>query len=295
MLSTSSRSSSAALHAVTPALFVLLWSSGFIASKLGLFYTQPFTLLLLRFGLTAAVMLAITLALRVPWPRSWTQVGHVAVVGVLLHAFYLGGCYVAMAADIPAAIVALIVGLQPLLTATAAGPLLGERVSPHQWLGLILGFVGVTLVLWNKLGVDVETVWGAGFALLGLVAITVATLYQKRYCGTIDTRIGAVIQYGAAGLFTAVVVAVTGVGEVVWSGTFLLSLAYLVFGLSVGAVSLLMWLIRRGAAAPVASLFYLVPPAVAVESYIVLGETLDPLAILGMGIAVIGVALVLRR
>jgi drug/metabolite transporter (DMT)-like permease len=292
---TSSAPSSHLWQAATPGLFVFLWSTGFIFSKLGLFYAQPFTLLLLRFAVTTALMLVIALALRAPWPGSWSQVAHTAVVGVLLHALYLGGSYVAIAAGIPAGIAALIVGLQPLLTATVVGPLLGERVSARQWLGLVLGFTGVALVLWNKLDGDLGTLWGFAFAIVALVAITIATVYQKRYCGAMDMRSGAVIQYAAAGLFTAAVVAVIGAGEVAWTGEFLLALVWLVLALSVGAISLLMWLIRRGAAARVASLFYLVPPAVAVESYLIFGETLGLLALLGMALAVIGVALVMRR
>ena len=295
MSNTPSTPSSISWQAATPGLFVLLWSTGFIFAKLGLFYAGPFTFLLLRFIAVTVLMLAVALAMRAPWPASWAQAGHIAVVGILLHALYLGGTYAAIAAGIPAGIVALIVGLQPLLTAAAVGPLLGERVSPRQWLGLVLGFTGVALVLWNKLGGDIGSLWGFGFSLLSLIGITVATMYQKRYCGAMDMRSGAVIQYAAAGLFTGAVVVAVGVGDVNWAPEFLISLFWLVVGLSVGAISLLMWLIRRGAASRVASLFYLVPPAVAVESYLIFGETLGPLALLGMAIAVVGVALVIRR
>ncbi|WP_119461440.1 DMT family transporter [Rhodospirillaceae bacterium SYSU D60014] len=295
MSSTSSAPLGISWQAVTPGLFVFLWSTGFIFAKLGLLYAAPLTFLLLRFVAVTVLMLGVTLAMRAPWPSSWTQIGHIAVVGVLLHALYLGGNYVAMAMGIPAGIAALIAGLQPLLTATVVGPFLGERVSPRQWLGLVLGFTGVALVLWNKLGIDVGTLWGFGFALLSLVGITAATMYQKRYCGAMDMRSGAVIQYAAASLFTATAVAAVGAGEVAWTPEFLFSLSWLVIALSIGAISLLTWLIRRGAASRVASLFYLVPPAVAIESYLIFGETLGPLALLGMAIAVVGVALVIRR
>jgi len=164
-----------AWQSLAPGLFVLLWASGFVVGKLGLPYARPFTILLLRFAIATVFMVAVSFLTRANWPKTRIQAFHVAVVGVLLQAVYLGGCYVAMAEGIPAGVTALIVGLQPLLTATLVGPLLTERVSPRQWLGLAIGFAGVTLVLWNKLHFDSLHLGGILYAFGGLLGITAAT------------------------------------------------------------------------------------------------------------------------
>jgi drug/metabolite transporter (DMT)-like permease len=278
-----------------PALFVLLWATGFFIGKLGLPYAPPFTILLLRFVAASVMMIGASLVLRAPWPRNPRQAAHVAVVGVLLQTVYLGGCYAAMAAGLPAGVTALVVGLQPLLTATIVGPWLGEHVSPRQWLGLALGFAGVALVLWNKLDFAGLELRGLFFALAGLVGITGATLYQKRFCGAVDLTAGAAIQYTAAALVTLPIAASLGYGPVHWTATFIFSILWLTLALSIGAITLLLWLIRRGAAAKVASLFYLTPPAVALGSYFLFRETLPAPALFGMGMTAVGVALVNRR
>ena len=279
---------------LVPAGFVVLWSTGFFIGKLGLAFAPPFTILFLRFALAALLMAAAALPLRSAWPRSPRQGFHLAVVGVLLQTVYLGGCYAAMAAGLPAGITALIVGLQPILIATVVGPLLGERVGPKHWLGLALGFLGVALVLWDKLDIAGLESWGMLFALGGLLGITAATLYQKRFCGVGDLVTGTAIQYAAAALTTLPIVLVLGWGPVRWTGSFIFSMAWLTLALSIGAVTLLLWLIRRGAASKVASLFYLTPPAAALGSYLLLGETLAAPALLGMALTAVGVALVNR-
>ena len=239
-------------------------------------------------------MLAISLATGARWPKTGRQAFHAAVVGVLLQGVYLGGCYLAIAEGIPAGVTAIIVGLQPILTATIVGPLLGERVSPRQWLGLAIGFAGVTLVLWNKLHFDSLHLAGIAYAVGGLLGITAATIYQKRFCGAIDLRTGAAIQYGAATIAILPVALAFGLGEVQWTGTFIFSMAWLVLVLSTGAFTLLLWLIRKGAASKVASLFYLTPPVAALGGYLIFGETLALPALAGMGLAAFGVALVNR-
>ncbi len=281
-------------QAAIPGVFVLLWSLGFVFAKLGIRYAEPFTFLLLRFSSVAVLMAGVALVTRAPWPRSAAEVGHIAVVGLFLHAIYLGGTYAAIALGVSAGVASLIVGLQPLLTATLAGRLLGERVGARQWLGLLLGFAGVVLVLWEKLGVGEGALLGYGFSLLSLLGITIATLYQKRFCADMDMRSGAVIQYAAATLATGAVAFGFERVEVRWTPELILALAGLVLLLSVGAISLLNWLIRHGAASRVASLFYLVPPLVALEAAILFGERLGMPALLGMGIAVAGVALAIR-
>jgi drug/metabolite transporter (DMT)-like permease len=282
-------------QAATPALFVFLWSTGFIFAKMGLPYAEAFTFLAWRFAIVTALMLAVALATRAPWPASLTMAGHIAVVGVLMHGTYLGGTFAAIGAGVSAGVAALIVGLQPLLTATVVGPFLGERVSLRQWLGLLLGFLGVTLVLWNKLRLGEAPLWGYGFSFLSLLGITVATLYQKRYCSTMDWRSGGVIQYAAATLAMLPPMLLYETGVVHWTAEFVFAIAWLVVMLSFGAITLLNWLIRRGAAAKIASLFYLVPPVVAVEAYLIFDEVLRPIALVGMGLTALGVALVMRR
>jgi drug/metabolite transporter (DMT)-like permease len=281
-------------HLATGGLFVLLWSTGFVFAKLGLPYAEPFTFLALRFAIVALLMLGVTLAVRAPWPATWREAGHVFVVGVLLHGIYLGGVYAAIGAGVPAGISALIVGLQPLVTAAVVGPVLGERVSARQWLGLVLGFGGVALVLVEKLGDGYHGALGYGAAFVGLAGITAGTLYQKRFCPRMDRRSGAAIQYVAASLVVAAA-ATSETNRVAWTPEFTLALGWLVLVLSVGAISMFTWLMRRGEAARMVSLFYLVPPVAAVESYLVFRETLGPVAILGMVVAVAGVALVVRQ
>jgi drug/metabolite transporter (DMT)-like permease len=283
-------------HFFMPPLFVLLWASGFVVTKLGVAFAEPFTFLLYRFVIVTGLLVAIALATGAPWPRSWRFAGHIGVVGLFLQAVYLGGVYAAIARGIPAGISALIVGVQPIVTAAMVGPLLGERVRARQWLGLVLGFLGIGLVLWHKLSLDIGQLEGVAWNVVGLVGITVATLYQKRYCSQMDWRSGGVIQYGAAAVVTYAMTLIMGeTGAIAWSRDIVIAYAWLILVLSIGAVSLLGWLIRRGEASRVAGMFYLVPPTAALGSWLLFHETLGPLALLGMAVTVVGVALVARR
>lgn len=278
-----------------PPTFVFLWATGFIGAKFGLPYAPPTKFLVLRFVLVVAVMLPLALVLRASWPRSRAQVWHIAIAGVLLHGGYLGGVFTAIYHGMSAGLSSLIVGLQPILTAVAAAPFLGERVSAKQWVGLGLGLGGVALVVMQKTTLDGLSVFSIGMCLLALLSITLGTLYQKRFCGAFDLRTGSVIQFVAAGLVLAPFAAIFEPQPVQWSGEFVFALGWLVVVLSIGAISLLTLLIRRGAATKVASLFYLVPPVTALVAYVVFGETLSPLAILGMGLSVAGVAMVTSK
>lgn len=273
-----------------PFLFVLLWSTGFLGAKLGLPHATPLAFLLTRYLLVIAIMGSLALVWRAPWPRGASQWFHIGVSGLLLHAFYLGGVFVAIGSGLPAGVTALIVGMQPLLTATVAGWLLGETTAPRQWFGLVLGFVGVTLVLSNKLG--------AGFgpvallpAVVALLAITAGTLYQKKFCAHFDWRSGAVVQFLPTAVLTGIVVLVRGDFRIEWTGEFAFALGWLVLVLSIGAISLLNWLIRQGTAVNVASLFYLTPPTTALLAGLLFGESLTGLALVGMALAVWGVYL----
>lgn len=276
-----------------PLLFVFLWSTGFIGAKFGLPYAEPLSFLLTRYGLVIGLMLAIALIMRAPWPKDPTQWLHIGVSGVLVHAFYLGGVFVAIAHGLPAGITALVVGMQPLLTACSAGWLLGEKVSARQWGGLALGFVGVALVVSGKFGDAAlgPMLWPA---IVALLAITAGTLYQKRFCARFDLRTGSVIQFVPTAIVTAIAVALFEDYRIDWTGEFLFALGWLVLVLSLGAISLLNLLIRSGSAVNVASLFYLTPPTTALIAWAVFGETLAPVAVVGMAVAVAGVWLVAR-
>ena len=278
-----------------PGTFVVLWASGFIGGKLGLLYAEPATFLLLRFALVVALMLPLALLWRAPWPATLGQVTHIGVAGVLIQSCYLGGVFVAIHHGISAGLIALIVGLQPVLTAFVAAPLLGERVSPRQWAGLLLGLAGVALVVMQNTSLSGVTPVSAGFALLALAGITMGTMYQKRFCGSFDLRAGSVIQFVAAGIALAPFALLFETREVKWSPALLFALGWLVLVLSIGAISLLALLIRRDAVTKVVSLMYLTPPVTAVMAWLVFGETLSIQALLGLGLAAVGVAIVVRH
>lgn len=279
------------MQPLLPLLFVFLWSTGFIGAKFGMPYAEPLTFLLYRYALVVSLMLLIVTLTRAPWPKEPRQWLHIGVTGVLLHGFYLGGVFIAIRHGLPAGLTALVVGLQPLLTALAAGWWLGERVLPRQWLGLALGFVGVGLVVSGKLTGGVGVVGMFLPALVALAGITAGTLYQKRFCARFDLRTGSVIQFVPAALCTLPVALATETMEVQWQGEFVFALFWLVLVLSIGAISLLNLLIRQGSAVNVARLFYLTPPTTAVIAWGLFGETLSAPALLGMGLAVAGVYL----
>lgn len=278
-----------------PGLFVLMWSTGFVGAKYGLPYAEPFTFLLWRFVIVALLLLVAALVLHAPWPASRAEFGHIAVAGVLVHAGYLGGVFSAIHHGVSAGEVALIAGLQPVLTAAVAGPVLGERVSLRQWAGFVLGFVGVALVVSNRLDPGDAGTIGYLSAFLALAGITAGTLYQKRFCSHMDLRSGAAIQFSASAVLMAILAPLTESMVVNWSGEFIFSLAWLVLVLSLGAITLLYLLIRHGEAARVTSMFYLVPPVTALMAYGLFGERLGVVALIGMGLVVVGVALVVAR
>lgn len=281
-----------------PALFVLLWSTGFIGAKYGLPYAEPFTFLSVRFVLIISLLAALALAARAPWPRQPRQIIHLLVSGSLVHAAYLGGVFAAIHHGLPSGMAALLVGLQPILTALVAGPLFGEEIRARQWLGLLLGLVGVALVLAARnggLSVDGLSWAGVAFALVALVGITAGTLYQKRFGQGMDLRTGSLVQYVGALLVLLPVAMTTETMRVDWTLDFVLALLWLVLVLSLGAITLLMMLIRSGEAARVASLFYLVPPVTAALAWLLFDETLSPIGLAGMALAALGVALVIRR
>jgi len=278
--------------AAMPGLFVFLWSTGFISAKLGLPYAEPFTFLTLRFGIVAVLLLALSLAMRAPWPKAPREYVHIAVAGLLVHGVYLGGVFASIFHGVSAGVSALIVGIQPLLTALLAGPLLGERVTFRAWIGLVLGLIGVALVVSTKFGIGEGSIGGYLLSVAALVGMTAGTLYQKRFCAGMDIRSGGVLQFAATTVLVTALAFGLETREVVWSNEFVIALSWSVVIMSIGAITLLYALIRQGEAYRVSTLFYLVPPSTAVIAYFLFDETLSAAALIGMAIAAVGVALV---
>jgi drug/metabolite transporter (DMT)-like permease len=275
-----------------PAIFVVLWSTGFIATKYVVHNADPLTYLAIRMASVVALMAVIAAIARPQWPDR-VGIAHSVVAGILVHGFYLGGTAIAIAHSIPAGLSALIPGLQPILTSTIANRWLGDRVTPLQWAGLLLGVAGVVLILHNR-PMSGEAGWGWLASGVSLVSITLGTLYQRRYCGKIDWRAGNLIQYIGVTIFFTAAAWLFEDNVVHWTTEFVLALAWLVVVLSIGSIGLLYWLIRRSAATSVASLFYLVPAVTAVMAYVLFGERLDGIAIVGM-IACAGAVFVVNR
>jgi drug/metabolite transporter (DMT)-like permease len=274
-----------------PAVFVLLWSSGFIGAKLGLGYAEPLTYLSLRM-IGVILLLGIIVALTRPkWPDA-LGVRHSVATGLMVHGLYLGGVFVAIGHGLPAGLAALIVSLQPLLTSTIAQRFLGERVGARQWAGLALGFVGVYLVLRDKTAAGETTALAWAAVTIGLIGITLGTIYQKRFGGAIDWRPALLIQYAAAAVLFGAGAFAFETRAVHWTPDFVFALSYLVVVLSLGAVWLYYFMIRHAAATRVVSLFYLTPPVTALMAWALFHETLARLALVGMAVCVIGVFLV---
>jgi len=278
--------------AAVPGLFVFLWSTGFIGGKLGLPHAEPFTFLAIRFAIVAAILLAMALAAGAAWPRSAGEIGHIAIAGLLVHGVYLGGVFASIHEGVSAGVSAIIVSIQPLLTAALAGPLLGERVTLRAWIGLVMGLAGVALVVWTKVAIGEGSDLGYLFSVLALLGMTAGTLYQKRFCGAMDVRTGGIIQFLAAWAAMVLLALAFETRVVAWTPSFLFALGWLVLALSIGAISLLIFLIKKGEAYRVATLFYLVPPSTAIIAWLLFDETLGPLALVGMAVAAAGVALV---
>lgn len=278
-----------------PATFVLLWSTGFIGAKYGLPYSEPITFLWVRFALVTAMLGVIVLFLRPVFPRSPAVWGHIAVTGLLLHSLYLGGVFSAIDAGIDSGISALIIGIQPLLVALLVGPLLGESLNRQQWAGFVLGLGGLVLVLFKTFEIGRLPIDGLVANIIALLALVAGQLYQKRFVPAVDIRAGTLIQFSAALVFSFIHAQVSETGEVIWHPDFLFALAWLCIVLSLGAMSLLWYLIRHGAASRTASLFYLVPVGTAILGYLIFDEVLTLIQILGIALTAAGVAIINRK
>ena len=278
-----------------PALFVFLWSTGFIGSKYGLVYAEPYTLLFMRLVLTLVILGFLLMYFRPAMPTNWSQRSHLMLSGLLLHGLYLGGVFSAIKGGMSAGLTALLVGLQPVLTTLLAPWWLRERVSLVHWLGVLLGALGIYIVL----GAGGSLEQGGNNALvaasIALLGITTGTLYQKRYCTDHDFLTIAFFQYLPTVLLFALGSLLFETRSVQWNTQLVLALLWLTFALSIGAILLLSYLIKHGEASKVTSLFYLVPPVTAIEAYLLFQEPLGGVKIAGMGLVACSVYLVMRR
>ncbi|MFT6301374.1 MAG: drug/metabolite transporter (DMT)-like permease [Pseudomonadales bacterium] len=278
-----------------PIVFVLLWSTGFIMARFGMETAEPASFLSIRFALAAIALLIITLvfpSLRTMQPK-WKQVGHAAVAGILLQAVYLGGVFAGVNQGIGAGLSSLIVGIQPVLTVLLAAVWLSEKLTWEKITGIALGFLGVALVTAEWGHVDgAISLNGIGFCIAALIGITLGTLYQKRFCQTLDLHINMMSQYVASTLFLLPFALTWESYSIDWTPKLLAVLVWLVFVLSIGAVFLLMWLIKVGEAGRVSTLFFLVPPVVAIEAWILFDEPLTWKVIAGTLLCIVGVAIV---
>jgi drug/metabolite transporter (DMT)-like permease len=281
-----------------PIFFVVLWSTGFIVAKFGLPYAPPITFLILRCCGALLVLLPLVLIWKAPWPDARAS-GHIAVAGLLLQAGYLAGVWSAIKLGMPAGVAALIVGMQPILTAAFA-PLIGETVRPRQWLGLLFGLSGVALVVAAKISLIGLSTAAIIASLLALAAITIGTMYQRHFCPRFDLRTGTAIQFGASTVLLLPVAVwfedfSLPLTTVQWTPSFIGALLWSVLALSIGAIFLLFKLLRRSDATQVTSLLYLTPPTTAVMAWIMFGEAFSLLGMLGMAIAVVGVIFVVKK
>ena len=277
-----------------PAVFVLIWSTGFIVARFGMPHAPPFKFLIIRYALSiVCFLLWITLA-RVKWPTQRDQWLHLAVTGVFMHAFYLGGVWAAVKLGMGSGLSSLIVGLQPVLTALWLAST-GYRIVPRQWLGLVLGFIGLVLVVSRKFGAGGEANWlNLSLAVGALLSITIGTLYQKRFIKSCDVRSANTVQLGAALLVTLPLAALE-LEAIRWNAELVGAIAWSVLALTLGGSSLLYLLIQKGAAASVTSLMYLVPPVTAFIAWILFAEPITLTTVLGTLLTALGVALVVRQ
>jgi drug/metabolite transporter (DMT)-like permease len=295
----SRRSFAASLIPAMPWVFVIIWSTGFVVARYGMPHAPPLTFLSMRYAFSFACFLIWIVAAKVEWPRGRAQWGHLAVVGMLIQAGYLGGVWAAVKEGLGAGTIALLVGLQPVLTAlwmtwsTSDASGARARVSTLQWLGLALGLGGLMLVVWHKLGGGEVTHGNLALAALALFSITAGTLYQKRYVAPCDVRSANAVQLFAAFVVT-LPLALLETEPVVWHPQMIGALAWSVLVLTLGGSSLLYLLIQRGAATAVTSLMYLVPPCTAVLAWLLFDEAFTWSMLLGMALTATGVALVVR-
>jgi drug/metabolite transporter (DMT)-like permease len=281
------------LERFAPALFVLLWSTGFVGAKYGLPYADPFVFLSVRILLAALLLFALARALRMPVLIGRSAIARSSLIGFFLHACYLGGVFYSIAQGLPAGVAAVVTSLQPVLVSVFAVKVLGESLRRGQVIGLLTGLFGVVLVLGPSL--ESEIPMPAIIAILvALIGSTSATLLQKKLGADIPLISGTAYQYLFSGCVLGMIALATQETSITWSLRFTAAFVWLVLVLSVGAILLLLWLLNTGSAAKVSSLFYLVPPATAIEAFFLFGEKVNTQGFLGIGITALGVWLVMR-
>ena len=278
---------------LAPYLFVLLWSTGFVGAKYGLPYADPFIFLAVRILAASGLLFLVALALKQPIAIGRSAIGRSAVIGIFLHASYLGGVFFAISEGLSAGVAAVITSLQPVLVSVLAVKVLGERLTKNQVAGLLIGLTGVILVLGPTLKAHIPLPGLIGIGI-GLLGSTTATLLQKKIGSKIPLLSGTAYQYAASGSVLAIAAFISGGTSIQWSPQFIGAFIWLIAVLSVGAVLLLLWLLNTGSAASVSSLLYLVPPATAIEAYFLFGEKVNTQGFLGIGITALGVWLVVR-
>lgn len=278
-----------------PFLFIIMWSSGYVAGKIGLPYAGPFTLILIRFSSAALILLAVAFATKAVWPKSLKEYLHLIVVGLLIQALQFAGLYSGLKFGVTAGVSALIVGTMPIFTALGAGWFLNEKVTIRQWGGLIIGLFGVGLVVSNKVGFGDVASGGYFAVVLALVGITAGTLYQKKFCVGMDLRTGGFVQLTVASVVMFFLAKNFEGFDVQWTTPLILSSAWLSVVNSIGAISLLYIMMRKGEASKVASLFYLIPSVTAIMGFLVLGEKLSDIALIGFLVTASGVYITTKK
>ena len=279
---------------LAPYLFVFLWSTGFVGAKYGLPYADPFIFLSLRIFIAAGILFIAARIMHAQIALTRSEISKSALIGLFLHAFYLGGVFFAISKGVSAGVAAVITSLQPVFVSVLAVKVLGEKLRWSQFAGLVTGLIGVVLVLGPTFDSSVSKV-GIAAVFVALLGSTTATLMQKKFGSGIPMLAGTAYQYLAAGLILGIAAIATGGTRIDLTPKFAGAMIWLIFALSVGAVLLLMRLLNSGSAASVSSLFYLVPPATALEAYILFGEKVNTQGFLGIGITALGVWLVIRR
>ena len=278
---------------LAPYLFVLLWSTGFVGAKFGLPYADPFIFLSARIFLAALILFIVAYVLKTPIAIGKNAIGKSALIGFFLHAAYLGGVFFAISRGLSAGVAAVVTSLQPVLVSVLAVKFLGEKLRRAQFFGLVIGLTGVILVLAPTLEAHVPFPGIIGITI-ALVGSTTATLLQKKFGSGIPLLAGTAFQYLASGTVLLVAALVSGGTTIIWSPKFIFAFIWLIGVLSVGAILLLLWLLNNGSAASVSSLFYLVPPATAIEAYFLFGEKLNGQSFVGILITALGVWLVIK-
>jgi drug/metabolite transporter (DMT)-like permease len=272
--------------------FVTIWGSGFLASKIGMLYAPPFTFLTVRFLFGVACMVPLVLVMRPQWPASRTELAHVVVAGLLMHAIHLGGSHYTQYLGVSAGITAVILTVQPLLTALIASRWMGEALATRQWLGIGVGFAGVVLVVWHKIDIREMTIGSLCAVIVALLAVTAGTLYQRVFCPRADLRACALVQFAATAAVLAPLAWFVEGFRITWSWPLAGAIAYLVIGSSILAVSALHTLMRHGEATRVTSLFYLTPVFAVGFEFALFQVVPTMVSLLGIAITCAGVALV---